>query len=193
MKATPVTGRPSPEPLQAGSGYAEPFELLSACHERVQRSLDMLERLNAHCASHGADARAASAAADVLRYFDIAAPLHHQDEELHVFPALEAGGDAALADLCVRLRAEHRQIEQRWQTLRPLLQDLIDGRLDLRPLADASQTFIDIHRLHLLDENDQVFPAAESTLGPAQQHDMGLEMAGRRGLDLSGSAAPGSR
>lgn len=193
MKLTPAPARPDSKSLQPGSGYAQPFDLLAACHERVQRSLDLLARLNAHCAKAGADATAASAAADVLRYFDLAAPLHHQDEELHVFPALEAAGNAALTDLCARLRAEHRQIEQRWQTLRPLLQDLTEGRLDLPPLAAASQAFIDIHRQHLLDENDQVFPAAESTLGPAQQHDMGLEMAGRRGLDLSGSAAPGSR
>lgn len=193
MKLTPAPARPDSKSLQPGSGYAQPFDLLAACHERVQRSLDLLARLNAHCAKAGADATAASAAADVLRYFDLAAPLHHQDEEAHVFPALEAAGNATLAELCTRLRAEHRQIEQRWQTLRPLLQDLIDGRLNLHPLTAASQAFIDIHRQHLLDENDQVFPAAESTLGPAQQHDMGLEMAARRGLDLSGSAARGSR
>lgn len=31
-----------------------------------------------------------------MRYFGLAAPLHHQDEELHLFPPLLAGPDAAL-------------------------------------------------------------------------------------------------
>lgn len=30
-----------------------------------------------------------------MRYFDLAAPLHHQDEALHLFPPLLAGPDAA--------------------------------------------------------------------------------------------------
>ncbi|MCB1958559.1 MAG: hemerythrin domain-containing protein, partial [Rhodocyclaceae bacterium] len=70
-----------------GAGFDQPFELLSACHDRVQRSLDLLRRLQDHLAIHGADGQAQDAARDVLRYFDIAAPLHHDDEERHIFPA----------------------------------------------------------------------------------------------------------
>ena len=70
------------------AGFDEPFEMLAACHERVQRMLRLLRRLAAHLGEHGADAQAAQAAVDVMRYFDEAAPRHHDDEELHVLPRL---------------------------------------------------------------------------------------------------------
>ncbi|MEK9803656.1 MAG: hemerythrin domain-containing protein, partial [Curvibacter sp.] len=89
------------------AGFEQPYDMLTACHERVQRTLALLERLIAHVDRHGHDTQSRSAAADVLRYFDLAAPLHHQDEELHVFPALLAGQDAALQAVVRRLQAEH--------------------------------------------------------------------------------------
>ena len=73
-----------------GVGFEAPFEMLEACHERVQRMLDLLTRLRNHVAKNGCDVQANDAAVDVMRYFDLAAPLHHQDEELHVFPAVLA-------------------------------------------------------------------------------------------------------
>ena len=62
-------------------GFDEPFEMLEACHERVQRSLALLARLIAHVDAHGHDEKSRSAAHDVLRYFELAAPHHHEDEE----------------------------------------------------------------------------------------------------------------
>ena len=54
-------------------GFEQPFAMLEACHERVQRTLTLLQRLRAHVREHGADVPAQQAARDVLRYFDIAA------------------------------------------------------------------------------------------------------------------------
>ena len=62
-------------------GFDTPFEMLEACHERVQRTLALQERLCEHLQAKGCDASAQNAAHDVLRYFDIAAPLHHEDAE----------------------------------------------------------------------------------------------------------------
>ena len=56
-------------------GFEQPFAMLEACHERVQRTLALLQRLRAHVLEYGADVPAQQAARDVLRYFDIAAPL----------------------------------------------------------------------------------------------------------------------
>ena len=57
-----------------GVGFEQPFEMLEACHERVQRSLALLQRLVDHVDRNGHDADSRSAARDVLRYFDIAGP-----------------------------------------------------------------------------------------------------------------------
>ena len=61
-------------------GFEQPFEMLEACHERVQRSLALLGRIARHIDAQGHDAQSRSAAVDVLRYFDIAGPHHHEDE-----------------------------------------------------------------------------------------------------------------
>ena len=71
-----------------GVGFEQPFEMLDACHDRGRRTLELMGKLQTHLQTHGCDDSARQAARDVQRYFDIAAPLHHQDEELHIFPAL---------------------------------------------------------------------------------------------------------
>jgi len=187
-KSAMSSGTPA---LQPGSSYAQPFELLGACHERVQRSLDLLERLVAHLQEQQAcDAAARSAARDVLRYFDVAAPLHHQDEELHVFPALEAGGDAGQKQACAELRTQHVQIAAAWQALRRPLHELAalpDGPLDshlLQDLTPAATQFVRLHDAHLRTEDGLVFPAAAALLAEPAQAEMGREMAARRGLKL---------
>jgi Hemerythrin HHE cation binding domain len=89
-------------------GLESPFEMLVACHERVNRSLELLHRLQAHLGDKGLDEDARQAARDVLRYFDISAPLHHQDEELHVFPPLLQGLDPELHEIVDKLMNDHR-------------------------------------------------------------------------------------
>ncbi len=96
-------------------GFDQPFEMLEACHDRVRRSLALLGRLLAYLSDHPHDAQSRSAARDVLRYFELAAPLHHQDEERHVFPRLAGDADAALTDAVARLRADHARMESLWR------------------------------------------------------------------------------
>ena len=173
-----------------GSSYEQPFELLLACHERVERSLQLLVRLCQHLKVQGLDGNARDAARDVLRYFDIAAPLHHEDEERHVFPVLEQLDDEALQEVCTRLRDDHQRIHAQWQVLRTLLaqlDSLPDGALPVlqqEVLGRAADAFVDIHKEHLRLENQWVFPSAQHGLSTAQQQAMGEEMAARRGLDL---------
>ena len=104
---------PSPITLHAApaAGFEQPFDMLAACHERVERMLQLLERLAAHLPGHGCDRAAIDAAHDVMRYFDLAAPAHHLDEELHVLPALRRAGDDAFA---AQLEQEHRELQRRW-------------------------------------------------------------------------------
>ncbi|WP_326542074.1 hemerythrin domain-containing protein [Pseudorhodoferax sp.] len=169
--------------LHAGpsAGFDQPFEMLAACHARMERSLDLLERLGRHLHTHGCDAQARSAAADVLRYFDIAAPLHHQDEELHVLPRLREQGQAGMA---ARLRADHQVMEHDWARLRPDLLAVVEDRLGERALPAAVarwMQFAALYRRHLAAEEALAFPAAISGLTPAQQQAMGEDMAARRG------------
>jgi hemerythrin-like domain-containing protein len=173
------------------AGFDAPFEMLAACHERVERMLGLLERLAAHLAGHGPDGQAAEAARDICRYFDQAAPAHHEDEERHVLPRLRAGGDPALAALADRLQADHRAMAAAWVSLRAELLAVQQGRLpddwpaDGHPPA-AWAGFCDRYRAHLRAEDGEAFPAARQGLAPSDEQTMGREMAGRRGLPHDG-------
>lgn len=150
--------------------------MLAACHERVQRSLDLLLRLQAHLAAHGADEQARSAAADVLRYFDLAGPKHHEDEERHVLPRLRAAGLGELAD---RLAAEHAEMARQWAALHPALEAVAAGwgqALD----AAACRAYADLYAGHMAAEEGQAFPTAAQGADAAALAAMGAEMAGRR-------------
>lgn len=176
-------GQPLPGFNSPAAGFEQPYEMLSACHERVQRTLDLLDRLIAHVAQHGHDAQSRSAAADVLRYFDLAAPLHHQDEERHVFPPLLAGEDAALQAVVHRLQAEHREMETLWAALRPtLLRWREAGASDAPDAALRAQAarFAQLYAGHIPVEETLVFPGAQAGMDAAHQAAMGQEMQARR-------------
>lgn len=157
-------------------GFDQPFDMLLACHERVQRSLSLLLRLQAHVATHGADDQARDAARDVLRYFDLAGPKHHEDEELHVLPRLRAAGLGELAD---RLAADHAEMARQWAALHPPLEAVMAGSgrtLD----AVACQAYADLYAGHIAAEEGQAFPVAAQQADAAALAAMGAEMAARR-------------
>lgn len=163
-------------------GFDEPFEMLGACHERVERMLVLLERLAAHLPRHGADAQARDAARDVMRYFDQAAPHHHEDEERHVFPVLRASGRADLEALAERLHAEHERMAPAWAALRATLSEIANGRWPAGAALDAVAPFAVLYRGHIEAEERQAYPAAAECVREDARCAMGREMATRRGL-----------
>ena len=64
------------------AGFDQPIEMWLACHQRVRRFAALLQRLRVHLLSAGADEEAQMSAASIRRYFNEAAPRHHEDEEV---------------------------------------------------------------------------------------------------------------
>jgi hemerythrin-like domain-containing protein len=168
------------------AGCEEPFEMLHACHERVKRTLDLLGRLGEHLQTQGCDAQAKEAAADVQRYFDIAAPLHHEDEELHVFPALQAAGQHLLADT---LKAEHEQMAAQWPQIQADLRAVQEQQgfspRDLAGLSRRWAEFATLYADHIQREDAQAYPIARLQLEEARLTNMARDMARRRGVRIS--------
>lgn len=164
--------------LHAGPavGFDQPFEMLAACHDRVRRSLDLMQRLHAHVQQHGLDAQARDAAADVLRYFDRAGPAHHEDEERHVLPRLRTAGQPELAD---RLHAEHAQMTQVWDLLRKPLVKWARGEPALMD-TDLLLCYTTLHGCHLAIEEAEAFATARTGADAETLSLMGEEMARRR-------------
>jgi hypothetical protein len=187
MTSSPLTLHAAP-----AAGFDEPFEMLGGCHERVRRSLALLGRLEAHLQEHGADEAARQAARDVMRYFDLAAPAHHEDEERHVLPVLrrlgEAGGEGRpeLLRLAERLHADHERMAAAWVQARPSLAALGLGEPWQTGEAEACaahwRAFAALYEDHLVAEDTVAFPAAAGQCDAATRHAMGQEMAARRGV-----------
>lgn len=174
------------------AGFDEPLELWLACHQRVQRMTRLLARLAPHLAQHGADAQARDAAASVRRYFDEAAPRHHDDEEIDLFPLLReraaAGGDAAtvarLGEALRTLQAEHESLGALWRELRaPLVQIEAGQAAVLDPEGVAR--FAEGYAAHIALEEGVIAPALRELLTTADRQAVGRAMAQRRGADGS--------
>lgn len=179
-------GSALPGHLSPDAGFEAPFDMLTACHERVHRMLRLLARLQMHLADKGWDRQAADAARDVMRYFDQAAPLHHEDEERHVFPALQAQGTTEEKAVVRRLQADHEAMAQAWPHVRALLLGVRDAASSehwqpwdaaaRQMLADFSARYDE----HIRLEEELVYPAAQSALDETSLSAMGADMQQRR-------------
>lgn len=171
------------------ASFERPHDMLLACHERVQRSLDLLGRLVEHIDSQGHDASSRSAAQDVLRYFTLAAPLHHQDEELHLFPALLAQGQGELVAAVQRLQQDHIAMEQLWGQVKTVLEQWKEAdavALPTQAERSAIAAFRAIYPNHIALEEGTVFPAAFALLGMEASTVAGQEMQARRRVGQNG-------
>lgn len=187
MPATPRTTAEFPGFSAPAAGFEAPLEMLAACHGRIEQQCATLRRLVPHLAAHGADAQARTAAANVMRYFDTAAPHHHADEEQDLFPALleaMAGSDAVcIRDLTGRLAGEHEELASAWARLRLQLAGIAEGGAN--DLArDLVEDFVRRHERHLALENAELLPLAARLLSDAQLDAIGRAMRARRGVGL---------
>ncbi len=162
---------------RAVASFEQPESMLLACHQRVLRMCNLLERLCEHVRQHGADTQARQAATDILRYFDLAAPLHHQDEELHLIPRLQAAGHTAWADTIL---SQHEIMEAMWRTLGAVLRALEQG--DPAPLLSSTlpPRFVALYHEHIDLEENHAYPAVLSVLSDQEQEKIGKEMEARR-------------
>lgn len=162
-----------------------PLEMLAACHIRIERQCNTLQRLAAHLKDHGCDDQARQAAHNIVRYFDTAAVDHHADEEDDLFPALldsVAGSDpVCIKDLIARLCHEHRQLEAGWRKLRKPLAAIAAGQN--APLSQNDvDTFVSLYAEHLRREEDELLPMAHRLLGQHHLDQIGRAMRLRRGI-----------
>jgi hemerythrin-like domain-containing protein len=171
------------EAASLGPTFDEPFEMLEACHERVGRMLDLLGRLRRHLRAEGNDVQAKQAARDVMRYFDTAAPQHHRDEELHVFPVLVGIGDYDLVRLVATLQQDHIAMESQWVAVRSLLEEVESGmRRSFNEADDALfDAFVQLYAGHIKAEESIAYPHASAAIEPERLREMSRDMKARRG------------
>ena len=167
-------------------GCDEPFEMLIACHERVQRMLDLLDRARTHALTKGCDANLNSAFTDVMRYFDLAAPQHHLDEELHVFPIVLAKGNQSQKELVALLIQDHETMAHLWQSVRSILSEVLQTPRDLPVFSHRDNALIDDFRnayaKHISNEELCIYPSSIQYMNKNDFVSMSEEMKVRRGV-----------
>ena len=175
--------------LPVAPALDEPLEMLEACHQRIEQQLNTLERLRAYLPEHGADETARRAAQGVLRYFRLAGPNHHADEEQDLFPALlesMAGSDAVcLRELVASLSQQHRELESHWHALRPQLQRVAAGDAAVLDAA-LVEGLVVANEQHLAREEAELLPMAARLIGDEALQEIGRAMRQRRGIPTTG-------
>ncbi len=121
--------------------------------------------------------------ADVLRYFDLAGPHHHEDEERHVFPRVQAHPDARVRQAVAQLQADHIRMHSDWARLRQILGTWQDEHADPAIVDDDRvlvRDFVATYERHIPLEESVVYPAAQGQFSPDELARVGEEMARRR-------------
>lgn len=171
--------------FDAAPGFDEPLAVLKHCHGRIRKQLATLDKLLMHLPQHGADVEAQQAAHAVLRYFNDAAPLHHEDEEEDLLPQLEAsaGGDDAreLQVLLPRILDEHREMANLWLALDRELSTIATGHSAQLSPTDVAR-FACLYDAHMALEESVIAPMAKRLFTAAQMRRLGDAMRARRGI-----------
>jgi pyridoxamine 5'-phosphate oxidase len=171
--------------------FGQPVAVLKHCHGRIRKQLSTMEKLLAHLPAHGADQQARQAAAAVLRYFEKAAHLHHDDEEQDLLPMLRAvaqGEDAAtLQALAPVILQDHKDMDAMWQDLHEQLSAIADGS-GSQLSSSMVQRFSQRYLAHMEREEGTIAPMALRLFSPEQMAQLGQAMQRRRGIAMADTA-----
>ncbi len=159
--------------------FDQPIQLLRACHMKMLLNCGTLERLATHIKASGVDEQASEAAASIRRYFNEAAPLHHQDEEKDLFPLLLTLSAQFKGTIC-QLNSEHQTLEDSWKVLDEMLADL-NTIEDIDAFAELAQAFGQAYRDHIKEEEAEILMPIDGKLNEQQLEQLGKAMARRRG------------
>ncbi|MFZ6675672.1 hemerythrin domain-containing protein [Undibacterium sp. Xuan67W] len=171
--------------FDSAPGFDQPIAVLKHCHDRIRKQLATLDKLLTHLPVHGADQDARQAAQAVLKYFTQAAPLHHEDEEMDLLPALETTAtreDAAmLKQLLPEIMKQHLQMTAQWSNLEKQLKQIQEGHSTQLSALDVRH-FSDMYLHHMELEETHIAPMAKRILSDAQMQRLGAAMQARRGI-----------
>jgi pyridoxamine 5'-phosphate oxidase len=160
--------------------------VLKHCHDRIRKQLNTLDKLLQHLPEHGCDEQAMQAAKAVLRYFNEAAPLHHEDEEIDLLPTLQmtaTGEDVAtLQEYLPLILEQHHQMGAQWAVLEQQLLSIANGESAHLSDTDVVQ-FTEIYAGHMLIEETKIAPMALRIFSAAQMSKLGAAMQRRRGIN----------
>lgn len=166
------------------SGFGDPLGMLTDCHRRIERFLDVLCNVAQRAHERELTSEEAAAVESALRYFREGGQRHTRDEEESLFPRLNKAAPAEKLAPVEHLRHEHREADD----LHARLDRIFSGWIAAGPLnAQDREALLSgttrLHQLyaeHIQAEEKVVFPMAAQVLGPEDIAEMGEEFRARR-------------
>jgi hemerythrin-like domain-containing protein len=160
-------------------GFDEPLALLRACHGKIVEHCELIEDIVRALQGNSDELDTRQAARKAITYFTSSARQHHEDEEQNLFPLL-IRQSLKLADLVNSLKQEHRTLDELWLAIEPELRRMPEPA-DPDAFIAAASAFCKLNREHVIRENTDFLPIAQSSLSSQQIKDIGRAMAQRRG------------
>jgi hemerythrin-like domain-containing protein len=176
------------KPIGAAGVFAlpeanDPLVMFTLCHQRIRRQCGDLEALAKDLNGFVGDETARYRAAILIRFFDVDAHEHHEDEDTVFFPRLlalniDAPAKAELGSLLDMLSKDHNTLHDVWRSLRQSLLGVVDGKSALASI-DVT-TFIALHQHHMHTEDISVLPFARRYFDSVAQAELQSAIMARR-------------
>ncbi|MCF7521223.1 hemerythrin domain-containing protein [Neisseria sp. ZJ106] len=157
--------------------FAEPIEMLYACHGKVRRFCRQVGMLSAYLEENGCNDVVLQSIRSIRQYFDVAAPLHHQDEENDFFPLLLRYAPQAQEGVDELLR-QHAALHDNWQAVAAEFERLEHDR-SYRPSEKVLARFVGSYDVHLGIE-EPLFELGKQFVPQEELAKIGERMAARR-------------
>jgi pyridoxamine 5'-phosphate oxidase len=174
-----------------GAGRASPFPesndplaVFTLCHKRIRKQCGNLEALAQDLTRFHVDNTARNRAAMIVRFFDVDAREHHEDEDMVFFPRLlaldiDTSAKAELGPLLDILSKDHNTLRDVWRSLRQSLLGIVDGK-SASTNIDVT-TFIALHQHHMHNEDSSVLPFARRHFDDDALEELRSAIMARRG------------
>jgi hemerythrin-like domain-containing protein len=144
-------------------------EILKGEHRVIEQVLHCLEKMADRCDADGRlDERPARQILDFFRTF--ADQCHHEKEEQHLFPMLEARGFARQQGPTGVMLHEHEQGRRHIWIMTEAVRGAVGGDADaVEEFVAHARAYVRLLRDHIRKENQCLFPMAERALSEEDQ------------------------
>lgn len=157
--------------------FAEPIEMLYACHGKVRRFCNQVAMLSDYIAENGCNQIVLQTIRQISRYFNVAAPLHHEDEEENFFPLLLQYAPQARESVGELLR-QHIGLHDNWAAVSAEFAKLEADNAYI-PDAETFKRFVAGYDVHLAIE-EPLFDMGKTFIPKEKLTEIGEIMAARR-------------
>jgi hemerythrin-like domain-containing protein len=144
-------------------------EILKDEHRIIEQALSCLEVIAGQAEANGS--LDGDSARQILNFFQCFADrCHHGKEENHLFPMMEARGIVDPDGPTAVMLAEHEEGRRHVRAMARKLQAAAAGqRMAVMQFAHHARGYANLMRQHILKEDQNLFPIADTALGVKEQ------------------------